>query len=80
MAGASKRCVSSWTHVQKMAVLPRTEGGVLGPLMSEGHQLDTHDCPVGGSVVPTSLKQLKLKLNTADSKSLKNNSSKHLIL
>lgn len=47
LAGASKLCVSSWTHVQKMAVLPRTEGGVLGPLMSEGHQLDTHDCPVG---------------------------------
>ena len=66
-AGASELCISSWTHVQKMAVSPGTEGGVWGPLMSAGHQLDTHDCPVGGSVVPTSLKQLELKLNIADS-------------
>ena len=67
-------------QIQKMSALACSEGGVWGPLMFKGHQVDTDTCPVGGSVVLTTLNHLKLKLDTADSKFLRNNSSKHLIV
>ena len=40
--------------------------------------MDTRACPVGGSVVLTSLNQLELE--RADSKFLENNLGKHLIV
>ena len=46
--------------------------------MSKGHQVDTGTCPVGGLVVLTTFNHLKLKLDTADSEFLKNNSGKHI--
>ena len=58
-------------------VLARSEGWVLGPMTSQVHP---STCPVAASWIPTSLNQLKLKLNTADSKFVNNNLGKHLII
>lgn len=63
-------------HVQDMAVLACSEGGVLGPLTLKGYDSDT--CPVGGWMVPISLNWLELELEIADSKFLKNKLGKHL--
>ena len=59
-------------------VLACSEGGVFGFLTSEGHQSDTHACPVERLMVSTSLNKPKPKLNTADSKFLKNSLGKPL--
>ena len=61
-------------------VLACSEGGVFGFLTSEGHQSDTHACPVERLMVSTSLNKPKPKLNTADSKFLKNILGKYLIV
>ena len=65
-------------HVQDMAVLACSEGGVLGPLTLKGYDSDT--CPVGGWMVPISLNWVELELELADSKFLKNKLGKHLIV
>ena len=49
----------SWDVCLKWRCLTRSEGGVFGSLMSKGHSLDNCTGPVLGSVVPTSLSQLK---------------------
>ena len=67
-------------HIQEMAVSACSEGEVLVPLTPKGHEPDTHTCPVDGLVVPTSLNRLELELDRADSKFLKNNLGKHLIV
>ena len=66
-------------QIQKMSALACSEGGIWGPLMFKGHQVDTDTCPVGGSVVLTTLNHLKLKLDTADSECLKHNSGNTLL-
>lgn len=65
-------------RAQKMAALASSEGGFSGSLTSNGHLLDTRHAQLEGRWVPTSLNQLELELDTADSKLQKNNSSKHL--
>ena len=56
-------------YVQKSRHLAWSEGGISGPLTSNGW--DSCTGPGLGAVVPTSLSQLKLELDTADSKYLK---------
>lgn len=65
-------------HVQDVAALACSEGGVLDPLTLKGYDSDTRTCPVGGWMVPISLNWLELELEIADSKFLKNKLGKHL--
>lgn len=48
------------SHVQKMATLAWSKGGVLGPLMSKSHPWDSRGGPVELSMVLTSLSLAKL--------------------
>ena len=52
-----------------------SQGGVFGILTSKGRV-----CQVGGLVVVTSLNWLDFELDIADSKFVKNNLGKHLIV
>lgn len=60
----------SRTHVQKVAALACSEGGVFGPLMPKGHPLDTPTGPVEWLVVSVGLNWAR-----TSSKFLKNNAS-----
>ena len=66
-------------QIQKMSASACSEGGVWGPLIFRDHQVDTDTCPVGGPVVFTTVNHLELKLHTADSEFLKNNSGNTLL-
>ena len=69
-ADVTKPQMSSWAPCSENVASVWSEGGVLGPLTSKGHHADTHPWSDGGSVDLTSLNQLELKLDTADSKFL----------
>ena len=77
MARATKLQASPPDTCSENDVLAHSEGWVLGPMTSQVHP---STCPVAASWIPTSLNQLKLKLNTADSKFVNNNLGKHLII
>lgn len=66
-------------RTQKIAALACYEGEDSGPLTSKGHRVDICTCSDRGSEVLTHLSDLRLEVDTADSKFLKNNSGKHPI-
>lgn len=74
-AGTAKPQASSQ---EEDAAPARSEGGAFSPLTSKGRPCDPGACPLGGSVVSSSVNRRKLPIDTADVKFLKNNSGEHL--
>ena len=78
--GNQRKVIVSYRGLQETHIL-FSEGGVFGPLTSEGPWADTHTGPVTGLIVPTVLnRHVSSELNTADFKFLKHSPGEYLII